>query len=98
MRDSMDGMYHDNFYFNDPVDYMSNRGFPIGGDRRQHRSQRDVSWQAWNRAQRRISNYNAGSAIPTRGLSVGVEVGVGVGVASGFSRSTNPWLTPAASL
>ena len=25
MRDSMDGMYDDNFYFNNPVDYMANQ-------------------------------------------------------------------------
>ena len=25
MRDSMDGMYNDNFYFNNPVDYMANQ-------------------------------------------------------------------------
>ena len=28
MRDSMDGMYDDNFYFNNPVDYMANQNDP----------------------------------------------------------------------
>ena len=28
MRDSMDGMYDDNFYFNNPVDYMANQSDP----------------------------------------------------------------------
>ena len=28
MRDSMDGMYDDNFYFNNPVDYMANQHDP----------------------------------------------------------------------
>ncbi len=28
MRDSMDGMYDDNFYFNNPVDYMATRMIP----------------------------------------------------------------------
>ncbi|MFL6538593.1 MAG: hypothetical protein ACJ8JD_10495 [Chthoniobacterales bacterium] len=28
MRDSMDGMYDDNFYFNNPVDYMANHMIP----------------------------------------------------------------------
>ena len=28
MRDSMDGMYDDNFYFNNPVDYMANVNDP----------------------------------------------------------------------
>ena len=28
MRDSMDGMYDDNFYFNNPVDYMANMSDP----------------------------------------------------------------------
>jgi len=28
MRDSMDGMYDDNFYFNNPVDYMANQRDP----------------------------------------------------------------------
>ena len=28
LRDSMDGMYDDNFYFNNPVDYMANQNDP----------------------------------------------------------------------
>src|SRR5437588_7821517 len=28
MRDSMDGMYDDNFYFNNPVDHMANQNDP----------------------------------------------------------------------
>jgi esterase/lipase superfamily enzyme len=28
MRDSMDGMYDDNFYFNNPIDYMANQNDP----------------------------------------------------------------------
>jgi esterase/lipase superfamily enzyme len=28
MRDSMDGMYDDNFYFNNPVDYVANQSDP----------------------------------------------------------------------
>jgi esterase/lipase superfamily enzyme len=28
LRDSMDGMYDDNFYFNNPVDYMANQSDP----------------------------------------------------------------------
>ena len=28
MRDSMEGMYDDNFYFNNPVDYMANQNDP----------------------------------------------------------------------
>jgi hypothetical protein len=28
LRDTMDGMYDDNFYFNNPVDYMANQNDP----------------------------------------------------------------------
>ena len=28
MKDSMDGMYDDNFYFNNPEDYMANQHDP----------------------------------------------------------------------
>ena len=68
MRDSMDGMYDDNFYFNNPVDYMANQNDPwfLHQYRELRHPARDRHWSV---GEQRADLPNARGAPRARGIA-----------------------------